>query len=850
MENIDGLYKKLLVASVLNLIGKLSESFILSRTENLRLLSFASLISLSSKDNDRIKAYEIVSRIIEIPCDYDSSVFSAVDVILSRIGNFPGRRLMRERFNDGAEPKLNMHLSLERIARECENLSDGIELTDFQYNLFSSLGYSDSLSVSAPTSAGKSFVLTLNTIRAIKNNPKECIVYVVPTRALISEVSSNLRVQCKKNGLNDVIIRTSPSIVDIDKVTNGLVYVLTQERLISLLSEIYVNPMFAINLLLVDEAHEIQKGKRGIILQNAIELVLQLGKNTSVMFSSPLIKNPEYFLSLFRRTTKSISITEKVSPVAQNILLVNSVQRKTHHIHISALFDDYAINIGEFEIGFKFRGDKAEQKSSFAKFVSENGGAVIVFENNPAEAKNIALSLAGKLGRKGISEAFIDFIEFVKEEIHADYSLISCLESGVAFHYGNMPSVIRGGIEYFFKNGDIDFIVCTSTLLQGVNLPAKHIILENPQSGQEPMSRSDFQNLSGRAGRLMKEFHGNVWCLRSKEWDVSSFEGEKLQTISSAMSNIMYDGGELILNAFEGFLEDEKEQELADIALAKLYHDLKRDGYVSDYYLNSPGTSNYMDILEYNHEKVNELAITVPDDILLMHKGIRPDYIQFLWDYFDAQEDLSHYILYSPYSKGGKQKVDLAINVIRDVFNWRISDNYAKWISMLAHKWMTTHSLSSILKYAIDSDLTLADKVKGENDPSYKSKRISKVVRELLKSLENQVRYNLVRYMTIYQDVLECKLIERGLCSSYFKVEPISAYLEFGSCNPKDLNLMSLGISRSTALMIRKKINFPFPATPEDYLSLLSRRDLNKLQLPKYSLKEINDLLGKTTIDG
>jgi replicative superfamily II helicase len=57
-----------------------------------------------------------------------------------------------------------------------------------------------------------------------------------------------------------------------------------------------------------------------------------------------------------------------------------------------------------------------------------------------------------------------------------------------------MPSIIRNGIEFFFKRGDIRFIVCTSTL-QGVNLPAKHLILENPHSGDEPMSRADFLNL-------------------------------------------------------------------------------------------------------------------------------------------------------------------------------------------------------------------------------------------------------------------------------------------------------------------------------------------------------------------
>ncbi|HDW3268061.1 TPA: DEAD/DEAH box helicase, partial [Enterobacter ludwigii] len=424
-------------------------------------------------------------------------------------------------------PDLSLPFSLERIAREVENSFDDKKLTDFQYNLFSSLEKYSSLSVSAPTSAGKSFVLTLNAIRCIKNHSKECIVYIVPTRALISEVSTRIRSECINAGLSKTIIRTSPALVDRDKIVEGLVYVLTQERFISLLTESVSHPDFVVNLLLIDEAHEIQKGKRGILLQNAIEVSLDLYPNANVMFSSPLIKNPEYFLSVFKREYRSKYFVERISPVAQNVLLVNQVNRKVKTICVSNLLEGMHVDVGEFEIDFSFRGGKVQQKSSFAKFISDNGGAVIVFENDPSAAEDVALSLTEKLIIEDARPDYLEFIDFIKEEMHSDYSLAHCMEHKVAFHYGNMPSIIRSGIEYFFKRGDIQYIVCTSTLLQGVNLPAKHIILDNPHSGSNSMSRADFLNLSGRAGRLLHEFHGNVWCLRPDDWDAKVFEGEK-----------------------------------------------------------------------------------------------------------------------------------------------------------------------------------------------------------------------------------------------------------------------------------------------------------------------------------
>jgi hypothetical protein len=185
------------------------------------------------------------------------------------------------------------------------------------------------------------------------------------------------------SGLTKTIIRTSPTLVDRSKIVEGIVYVLTQERFISLLTESVNVSEFVINLLLVDEAHEIQKGKRGIILQNAVEVALDLYPNANIMFSSPLIKNPEYFLNVFRREYRSKSFIETISPVAQNILLVNQVDRKVKTICVSALLDDKDVVIGEFDIDFSFRGGKVDQKAAFAHFVSDSGGAVIVFENDP-----------------------------------------------------------------------------------------------------------------------------------------------------------------------------------------------------------------------------------------------------------------------------------------------------------------------------------------------------------------------------------------------------------------------------------------------------------------------------------
>ena len=140
-----------------------------------------------------------------------------------------------------------------------------------------------------------------------------------------------------------------------------------------------------------------------------------------------------------------------------------------------------------------------------------------------------------------------DFIEFLAEHVHEDYDLIKTLSRRVAFHYGVMPPIVRSRVEDLFESGKLKYICCTSTLLHGVNLPARHVVIERPNKGNgQPMPRADFLNLAGRAGRLLKEFQGNVWCLQPEQWKVRSFEGDPLQDISSAFERALADGGTLI----------------------------------------------------------------------------------------------------------------------------------------------------------------------------------------------------------------------------------------------------------------------------------------------------------------
>ncbi|WP_028113008.1 DEAD/DEAH box helicase [Ferrimonas kyonanensis] len=798
-----------------------------------RLIGYASLLSLSDEPDEKMLSYEIITRLLEVSGGQDKKVITSAEIILSRLGNFPGRSLLRERYGK-LTSEISNFLRLECISREVENSvflnnDSSAQLTDFQHNLYSSLNRERAISVSAPTSAGKSFVLSLNIIRKLAKATNQCIVYIVPTRALITEVSNRIRMSLREHDLEKVVVRTAPFPISIELLEDGVIYVLTQERLTNYLNT--EEEMPAITSLVIDEAHEIQKGKRGIILQNAVDLALKKHPSAEVLFASPLIRNPGYFLNLFNIVDKGKFFTETVSPVSQNILLVSEIKGKPTQVNIESLSTNNKLDIGIRNLPFRFRGNKTLQKANFAKSLRKTSESVIIFSNGPADSEKVASSLADINDDFEPSEKLIAFIEFLKREIHPEYSLIHCLNGGVGFHYGKMPSIVRNGIENLFKNGDIQFLCCTSTLLQGVNLPAKHIIIENPKSGTQPMSRADFQNLSGRAGRLLKEFHGNIWCIRPGEWDEKNYEGDRLQEITAAIDKVMIDGGVEIRSLIEESLINDKRIDVAEAAFGKIYNDINQgEGEILERYR----TEDNSEELDKTISTIKEINISIPKEILKRNSSVRPDHLQSLYDYLYTKKSLDDLTPESPFKKGAKAKLDKILDIFATTFNWDANPNYRRLISRTAHDWMWGKPLGELISSRVSY-------VK-RNDSKAKTPII---IRDFLDVVEFQVRFKLVQYFSAYIDILRhIYICQKGIDAD---LEPYHIYLEFGSCDRTTLNIMATGLSRFTALHLSKPLsNYGGITDIDDAYRKIKELNVNRLNIPHICKQEIHDLTGSS----
>lgn len=230
------------------------------------------------------------------------SLADAACVIFDTLTNKPSIRLAENRKLVEPDPSSRLPLPLRAawLRREMSHLvvvGDGHELSlnRFQRDVWHATNTTQVLSITAPTSTGKSFLLCQWLAEYFRDNPMAFVVYVVPTRALIQQVESDLRKEfADSQSVLPVINVSSLPMSSSVKADTSNVMVLTQERLHILL--LALPPDRRPALMIVDEAHKFGDGARGILLNGVIDALSAESKELKILFASPLVSNPEVLL--------------------------------------------------------------------------------------------------------------------------------------------------------------------------------------------------------------------------------------------------------------------------------------------------------------------------------------------------------------------------------------------------------------------------------------------------------------------------------------------------------------------------------------------------------------------------
>lgn len=101
--------------------------------------------------------------------------------------------------------------------------------------------------------------------------------------------------------------------------------------------------------------------------------------------------------------------------------------------------------------------------------------------------------------------------EWISEAYHPDWIFQKGLLAGVGMHHGRLPRSLSQFSVRQFNAGYLKFLVCTSTLIEGVNTSAKNVVILDDTIGTAKYDFFTFNNIRGRSGRMFRHFVGKVY---------------------------------------------------------------------------------------------------------------------------------------------------------------------------------------------------------------------------------------------------------------------------------------------------------------------------------------------------
>lgn len=316
------------------------------------------------------------------------------------------------------------------------------------------------LVLSAPTSFGKS--LLIDALLATKRYKRVAII--VPTIALLDEFRR--RIQSRFNRTFHLVLHAD----DLDPGDRPVIFLGTQERLIGR------KDIGNLDLVVVDEFYKLgSQDERANTLNAAVYKLLNRAKQ--FFFLGPniasIVQSKEAGWEFeFLRT--------KYSTVAVNTFDLSDVEDK-----LASLLEEV---------------------------FNEDNWPVLTFVSSPEKAHTIAGRIADRRKKIGQGEPLASWIG---ENFSFRWRLVDAVKCGVGVHHAKIPRSLAARFVKLFNDRALPVLVCTSTLIEGVNTAAKSVLIYDKEINRHSYDFFTFSNIRGRAGRLGEHHVGSVYLFNS-----------------------------------------------------------------------------------------------------------------------------------------------------------------------------------------------------------------------------------------------------------------------------------------------------------------------------------------------
>lgn len=587
----------------------------------------------------------------------------------------------------------------EDFARAFYTLETNTTLTKEQKELFDFFQINKRIVVSAPTSFGKSRIIT----EIINHNDYGNIAIILPTIALLSETFIRFR--------KDELITKKYNIVNTLKQPlkdSNNILIFTPEKMDLFLDD---NPSFKISFFVMDEIYKIQDdGDRSKVFTNTLYRLSQ--KQSDFYLIGPYFdKFSEEFL--IKNNAKFIKYTAEI--VQKDIIDLTKIEQKGK------------VNIGNVEI------KNGRRDTNLKNILVKNNEQALVYVGDKrgveSKAKLIAKHSENVEEKNGL-------VSYLESTFSKEWSLVTCLKKGVAFHHAGIPKFIQMEIVDAFNSntGEIKTIVCSPTLIEGVNTSAKQVIIYDELKGIDFLTDFDVKNINGRAGRFLQHFIGRSIAL-----------------VDLPVSNL-----EKVIE-FSFYDKELDNEELLQV--------------------------NKEDLKSKNLEKRNALEAylkeqKVPIEVIKKNKFIPVENQIRLINYF--RQDLFFYNNLQFDSQPKLEQFDFIIRLVHEylfVNKYKDDKNFMLFDLLYHSKGYVYHNLS--LKQLIDQQ---------------RRKTVDAKIRAALTLITNYFEFALPKYLTVFQNLFNFVCEEINQPTKKINLELLIIKLEYGVTDPHEIALKEAGL--------------------------------------------------------
>ncbi|MCF7699225.1 DEAD/DEAH box helicase [Loktanella sp. M215] len=425
-----------------------------SEFSNFRILT--EIANLVNHNETHSQGRDLVIRALAQLDRFDGGEREILTILTRNVGLFP--YMTESLIESNFEEKLAYEL------HRSESLGEDIIFHSLQAKIFNLLILNHNVVLSASTSVGKSLIIdALIATKKYRN-----IVLIVPTIALIDETRRRL---LKRFGSICRVI-THPSQMPQAHQIN--VYVLTQERVLQR------KDLQNVDICIVDEFYKVNLNSE---------------------------KDPSRSVDLNLAFHKLARLKVQFYLLGPNVSSISGLQ-DYEFMFVPSDFSTVAVDIVNFAL--PYRGE--ERKEKLLEILQKQFEPTIVYCQSPRSASNVAEYVAANTSFE-VSADLDDALEWMSDNYDSDWSVTKALRSGIGVHHAGVPRALQQYFVRLFNQKKLRVLICTSTIIEGVNTVAKNVVIFDRRKGSNLLENFTYRNIVGRAGRMREHFVGQVFVL-------------------------------------------------------------------------------------------------------------------------------------------------------------------------------------------------------------------------------------------------------------------------------------------------------------------------------------------------